>query len=216
MLSAPSPVGHAASVAWGDVPGWIGAISTMLGLIAAGIAAWYVRGQLIEMRRQTEANGEELDRQRVEWAEADRVRARAQAEQIDIIPELRLADLPSVGSGTYWTATVTNESNRPIRNLQCRANVEGADKPNQLMNNHIGRVADVGNTGERFVKDGDLRAPLPVLRRGEHVTFLSSLPPAPAWLTKFWVQFEDDADLLWQLDSYGHLQRIEPGDWWTY
>ncbi len=205
-----------ASVALGDLPGWIGAVSTFLGLIAAGFAAWYVRGQLIEMRRQADANGEELARQRTEWAEADRVRARAQAEQIDIMPESRLADLPTFGSGTYWTATVVNGSNRPIRNLRCRANVEGQDKPNQLMNDHIGRIADVGNTGKRFVKDADLRAPLPVLRRGESVTFLSPLTPGPAWLTRFWVQFEDDADLHWQLDSHGHLQRIEPDERWTY
>jgi hypothetical protein len=202
-----------ASVALGDLPGWIGALSTFLGLVAAGFAAWYVRGQLIEMRRQADANGEELARQRIEWAETDRIRARDQAVRIDVAPEKHPADLPGIGSHTYWTLVVKNTSNRPIYGVRFRANVKAAYEPMATIDERVGRIRDIGN-GPYFFQDAELQHPLPVLRRDAEVAFLvptvTDLYPNP----KFWIQFSDDAGSLWELDSDMHLRPIS--ERWVY
>src|SRR5690349_16844593 len=93
----------ASPVAWGDVPGWISAGATVLGLIAAGLAAWFVKGQLDVMkeqaardRKRAEHDREEIAHQRAEWAEADRLRARAQAKQIDVSPGAHIVEMSGI------------------------------------------------------------------------------------------------------------------------
>lgn len=228
-VSTASPATSSiAAVAWGDVPGWVSAIAAILALAAAAVAAWYVHkqygtmkdqydamknqgvvmsGQLDVMKEQAAADREVIDRQRVEWAEADRIRARDQAARIDVTPEKHPADLPGVGSHTYWTLVVKNTSNRPIYGVRFRANVKAADEPMATMDERVGRVRDIGN-GPYFFQDAELRHPLPVLRRDAEVAFLvppvTDLYPNP----KFWIQFEDDAGSLWELDSDMHLRPI--------
>lgn len=222
---APSLI---AAVAWGDVPGWVSAIAAILALAAAVAAALYVRSQYIVMRDQRDVMNSQLDvmkeqaaadrdeiaRQRTELTEGDRVRARVQANLIDFIPARTIAELSGLGAGTYLTATVVNNSNRPVRLVRVKANPENGDTPTHNMDEYVGRIRDVGDTGRRFVRDTDLRSPLELLRRGEDVTFLFPIVANDYPRTRFWLQFEDDAGLLWELDSDAHLRPIT--ERWPY
>lgn len=213
MLSAV-PNSHVTAVAWGDVPSWVSATATTLGLIAAGIAAWFVRGQLNVMKEQATRERVEFERQRLELIEGERIRARAQAELIDVLPSQRHADLGVTHSGIFPVLTVVNGSNRPIHHLRCKASPLHTDAPTNELNSYIGRMKQVGDTGLHFVRDASLRSPLPVLRRNEELTFLLEMDATSIPDTRFWIQFEDDAGLWWQLDSDMHLMRITDAERW--
>jgi hypothetical protein len=216
---------HAAAVNMGDVPTWIGGVSAALGLIAASIAAVFVKrqfdvlkDQLGVMKEQAAADREEVARQRADLAEAEQLRARAQAEQIDVTPGRHYAELQGINPETFLTLTVHNGSNRPIRGLKVKANPQGGDDPTHDLDLHLGRLEDesyqqpmpqIGDPTLNFVQDKSLRSPLALLRRDEDVSFLLALA-ADRWpIAKYWVQFGDDAGLVWELDSDMHLRRIE-------
>lgn len=216
-------------VNWGDVPSWIGACATVLGLAAAIVAAVFVKGQLDAMKAQLRMAEEqagvdraELERQRSEQEASERLRARTQAEQVDVIPGSAPATLPGINPGTFLTLTIKNDSNRPIRGVRCKANLDGGALPMYDMDQHLGHLTSdldflamtgaverIGPPPLTFEPDGTLRSPLPLLRRGDEVTFLLARPADRHPAVRFWAQFEDDARSLWELDSDMHLAPIE-------
>lgn len=239
MSASPTvPTVRTAAVSWGDVPGWVSAIAAMLALAAAVAAALYVKrqfevmrdqrdvmnNQLDVMREQATADRDEIARQRAELAEGDRLRARAQAEQVDAKPGRHEALRLDIEAGTFPTLTITNSSSRPIRFLRCKAEPMGGDAPDRWAERYIGQLDAAFEFGEmrtvsgipptRFAQDTELRPPL-MLRRHEHVTFLLEMDADKYPNTRFWVEFQDDAEQWWQLDSDMHLKAIKLDDRWA-
>lgn len=228
MSASPAvPTVHTAAVSWGDVPGWVSAIAAILALAAAVIAAFYVKSQydvmsdqrdvmndqLDVMKEQAAADREEITRQRAELAERDRLRAREQASKVEVKHQKHQAALAGMATGTFWTVAVRNASDRPIRGVRCKADVQGNDQPMQSMDEYLGYIKDIGN-GPYFYQDADLRSPVPILRRDEHVVFIVPIAADEYPNPRFWLQFADDAGTLWELDSDMHLKPIS--ERWAY
>jgi hypothetical protein len=212
-------------VDWGDVPTWVGSIGTFLLVLFAGIAARWAAKQLKEMQDQTKSireandeNREELKRLRARQDEADRVRARAQAGEINVVADRYWARLDhGPNPDVFLTLTVNNESLRPIRGLRCKADQLGGDKPTVPLADYLGRVRNSGGEfdGRDFIQDKSLRSPMKLLRSHEACTFLLTSVAKQYPNVRFWVQFQDDAGLWWELDSDMHLIQIEAAERWS-
>jgi hypothetical protein len=89
-----------ASLDWGDVPTWIGAVATMLAFIAAWVAA-RAAWRVLELERTR-------DRLRRE------VEDRVQADRVAAWPSLGPSNPDDPDSPEVWGATVRNASELPV------------------------------------------------------------------------------------------------------
>jgi hypothetical protein len=173
-------------------------------------------GQLDEMRQSAADNRLLMDRKLEEFAEVDRLRARVQAEKIEVSLEWAYADLPNIDRDMFPVFTIKNESNRPIRHVECRANPLHGDQPTHPVNDYVGHIErveiDTDVPDELFFKWYSYAgSPIPVLKSGWNRSFL--LRVAAQHFT-FWFQFQDDSDLWWHLDGDLRLKRIRPEERW--
>jgi len=234
-------VNVASAVDWGDVPTWVNSVEALFLVVAAVLGGRWAAGQLNEMKAQSQSNREaneelrkaneearkandenreELERLRARQDAEDRLRTRAQAEKIDVIAGGHPAALRSINPDVFLTLTVRNESPRPIRHLRCKADQQGSDRPTTSLSQYSGRLEENDDSEScidhpfKFVEDPRWRYPVELLRRGEECTFLLAALPRQCPNARFWVQFQDDADLWWDLDSDMRLRQIPAEERW--
>jgi hypothetical protein len=163
-------------------------------LIIAGVGGWIALAQL---RQQQKVIGRELRR----GAELEEARLRDQAAAVDLAW--------SIKSGRETFVRVTNNSHRPIRDLDCRI---VSDKDGEL----ITLPEKAGEMQEKKLQNGSnwvlpdkgvaLGEWCNVLRSRGHAGFLMPKPPGSS--QRALLRFTDDAGLRWQLDNELHLERI--------
>jgi hypothetical protein len=225
---SPSPSAHG-GIEWGDVPAWVAAIATVIGLTAAitgaVIAFRQFRLQTAILNGEVERNkrrDELLDGQLKELLERANDRAREQAEQI----------YPVWYNGQV---SVRNHSSRPITSLAIRVAItddHGGHTTYHASGWHEGRDISDGKRSSGDIVDG---AVLPVLRPGHQAESLwassahtpTRTTPSGKEMPKLvrmvtvsrppdlqLLRFNDDAGRRWQLDEYQHLERAPEDDGW--
>jgi hypothetical protein len=208
-LSARAVVWAASRIALGDLPTWIGAVATLLGVGAASVAAYFVYQQL-------KAQREELADQRADITRQTAALERQQADQIDLAWASGRAVLFS-RSGSSQNAPVKREilvvhnaSNRPIRMITCQG--QHADGSPMLPTESGSCIKGV--PGERAPYVYQVFNPQPahwvrLLRAGEMWAFIFETGEVSLKDLRYEIEFTDDAELCWQLDQDLHLRKPE-------
>jgi hypothetical protein len=105
-------------------------------------------------------------------------------------------------------AAVHNRSNRPIRNVICRASNSG------LPLAYPGVIGPLlGDNGAPVLAYGIKNSRIPLARVGTMYGFLFSVNRQANPDFAFVLRFTDDADLEWQIDNDLHLQKLDHRDW---
>jgi hypothetical protein len=188
-----------------DIAAWV---AVGLAFISAWVAWLQLRSQLGDIARQTQS----LKRQQ------------ANDVDLDFDPPFDGSPLPQ---DRPWYAAVINKSNRPIRDVFCGIPGKPGQRPipaahwtilNEwpiVAKNHFSYLLPAYDLGERsksaepvkpgaYPKPGD-HSRLDIIRSGERIGFTFN---HDEWQPGIVVQFTDDADLRWQIDSDSHLQEI--------
>ena len=188
-----------------DIAAWV---AVGLAFISAWVAWLQLRGQLRDIARQTQS----LKRQQ------------ANDVDLDFDPPFDGSPLPQ---DRPWYAAVTNKSNRPIRDVFC--GIPGEPGESSIPAAHwtiinewpivkkghfsyllpayeLGKRSRSGEAGKPggYPEPGD-HSQLDIIRAGERIGFTFNHED---WQPGIVVQFTDDADLRWQLDSDLHLQEV--------
>jgi hypothetical protein len=200
------PTGHHPD--WGDFPAWFAFIAAA---IAGGVALTQLKAQQDQINAEAERNVKRdqlLDSQLVEAQQRTIANQRRQAEKIRLQPDGSLA------------AKVSNESERPIRDVACRMEQDSQLIPPQKFNfviyapgppgtpapAHVSLPAKVGNydlaTG-RFFR----------LLAGEEMRATFARDPQHAQSMKYVIRFTDDAEIRWQLNSDMRLTSTPDNEW---
>jgi hypothetical protein len=207
---SPSPSGHS-GLDWGDVPAWVAAVATVVGLTAAItgalIAYRQFRQQTDVLKGEIERNkrrDELLDGQVEELRERADERAREQAEGVSV----------------WWEsaqgATVYNESRRPIARVSASVLVsvpEGGYTTHRATSwtllDLLGEVYDGGGGTPRAGRS-NLE---PVVRSKNRLHFTFEDLPFRNKTMRLLIRFDDDARRRWELDEFGHLEPAPPDRW---
>jgi hypothetical protein len=194
--STPPPHGGAD---WGNVPAWVAAIATVVGLAAAITAAVIAyrqfRQQTDVLKGEAERNkrrDELLDGELRDLRDREELRTREQAERVDVA-------MRADGTEIY----VDNQSTRPITRIDAyiQAPLPDGGLEGRGVNGWL--LGAIGRRGGGV---------LPVLRPRARATALLQPPPeVESW--RGVVRFNDDAGRRWQLDQFMHLERAPDDDW---
>lgn len=223
VVAAVGAVGWTFSWHWGDVPTWVGALATLAALGAATAGAVGVFHQLRSLTeqadlqrealalqiQQADADRAERDRRVAQELEIHRIGLRRQAEQIDITPAEHGQMHEGLGKYvTHLSLHVENASERPIRNVGCRAwTGEGQRAPS-------GTCQFVDSDGRWIATEQTPGSGLEVLRRHAAIDFVFGSVEDLGRGLVYVLRFTDDAGLHWQLDDTMHLVKIaDRTDW---
>lgn len=219
----------------GDLPTWIGAVGTVLGVVAAAIAAYFVYGQLSELREQARLQRKASEDHERELEDIREVQAR----QLELI-NLEIADRRSmqarlikversvtqwganlgITSGFTFALTIANESHAPISNVM----VKYPNQPNfddgvpaehwyRLINGGLAPRPGAAITGE-WLKSIRATVPAQLLEQGVAAMFTSPIMGEEAVkLLSGIARFTDAAQRHWHVDELGVLTEISERSW---
>ena len=190
--------------AWGDVPTWL---LLIVGVVGGGAALWQLRLQRIQLHDQQEV-----------IANQTRVQERQQAEQVEL--SRRPAE-PIRSDDEYrhvWMAVVENRSPRPIRNVVCRikpsARPPGDHDGYEWEAEAVAQLVPVELPRDTEIfADPDAIGRVRVIPSNRKYGFKFPFPTKGHECAEFKVRFEDDTDLLWEIDNDLHLQKLDSRDW---
>jgi hypothetical protein len=191
---------HKHSVAWGDVPTWLAFVVVLIGLPAALLQ---LNMQRIQLREQ---QGELRERQiLLERQQADRINLTR--DYSDSAPE-------SYSTTRHvWMAVVTNDSERPIRDVASR--IQLVEDGPLLSGARIGELVPMEalQAGRAF-QDIPTTNKVAMIRVNRSYGFAFGVSADDNPTAQAIVRFTDDAGLHWQLDQDLHLQKLrQRNDW---
>lgn len=167
-------------VAWGDVPGWVGAVSSLAALAAASVAA-VVAHRVFRLEQSR-------DEDQVATQQS------AQASKIAAWPSVVLSDPVDHLSATVWGAALRNGSDLPIYQVHVNL-VSLTDRGETAV------VLEVVPPGDWLLSGSELYPrPSEPLMRAE----ARGLPPPPYVVD---LTFSDSAGQGWHRDRKGLLSR---------
>lgn len=207
--------------AWGDIPTWLAFIAASAAAVAALIQLSRQQKQITEEAARNEKRDKLLDSQLVEAAERMKAYRRQQAEQI-ILTGFRVRPSRDGNPGRPGSCQVANESGRPIRDVTCRASVDGnLSLPTEFRIEAeffpaIGSAATASTTSYLPADDGTFD-----LGTGSYLHLLANqiirvgfpADTADAGNVRYLIRFADDAENRWQLDADMHLTVPPDSDW---
>jgi hypothetical protein len=191
---------HKHSVAWGDVPTWLEFVVVFIGLPAALLQLNMQRIQLREQQRELAEHRLLQDRQ-----QADKVNLTR--DQSDSAPATYSA------TGQVWMAVVTNDSERPIRDVASRIQIV-RDGP-LIGDARIGELIPMlsAQSGRAF-QDLSTGNQVAIIRINHSYGFAFSVGADGHPTAHVMARFTDDAGLHWQLDQDLHLEKLIGRDDW--
>lgn len=194
---------------WGDVATWVAAVATVLAFAAAAIAAMAAFDQLRMLKEQAMTDRDEADKRAERNDELREVEARKQAEQVDVEPNTRPVDLSGAPEPEMvLTLYVENNSSRPIRQVECRAILNGQACPATSTAHFEDSIG-----GGRAVDQSDV-IPVQLMRRSTNLEFIVPWAAEAHPNATYRLRFTDDAGLHWELTDDMHLTRIaDRADW---
>ena len=202
-------------VDWGDVPTWVTAGVALLALVAA-VRAY--QDQSAGLKKQAEA----VEMQRQQLEAQTRLQEREQADPVDV--QVRAYDgaqatvLPRDKGEQVHMVVVINNSNRPIRFVVPKVEPgDGNWKGTQgaKIADVLGEMTPIG-VGSARVDAFEFKARtgvMPLLRAGHKAAFAWGLTVLARPSIRSCVRFTDDAGLVWEVDSFLHLQKLSSRDW---
>lgn len=233
--SLPTGSPRASSLGMGDLPTWIGAAGTVLGVVAAAIAAYFVYGQLSELREQARLQRKASKDHERELKDIREV----QAKQLELI-NLEIGDRRSfqarqvkvgrsvtqwganlgVDQGFAYTLTITNESHAPISNVMAKYPNQpdfddgmSAECWYQLVDGRLAPGAKRVVTGE-WLKSVRFPVPAQLVEQGQAAMFASpTMGEEAVKLLTGLVRFTDAGQRHWHIDEVGVLTEISERSW---
>lgn len=203
---------------WGDVPTW-GAV--LAGAVGGTAALIQLRQQGNVLKGEVERNkrrDELLDGQLRELGRRAMLAERQQANYV--LVELKQwsgtgsGALPPGSIGTAYLAAVTNESDRPIRHVVARLDIDGelsrfATRLGQLVEGHFFQAATALQFN--YFADGDR---FDLIRAGTSGGFAFPREVEDHRKAAVTARFTDDAGLHWEVDHDLSLARLDNRDDW--
>lgn len=191
---------HGHNTAWGDVPTWLAAAIVFIGLPAALLQLNMQRIQLREQQHELREHHLLLERQ--------------QADKVDLIRDY--GDSPPAtysAPGRVWMAVVTNNSERPIRDVASRIQlVQGSPL---LGGARIGElIPNPTLQGGRAFQDRSTENKVAIIRINHCYGFVFGVSADEHPIAQVTTRFTDDAGLHWQLDQDLHLKRLDDRNDW--
>lgn len=219
----------------GDLPTWVGAVGTVLGVIAAAVAAYFVYGQLSELREQARLQRKASEDHERELEDIREVQAKqlelinleiadrrsAQAQQVKVVRSvIKWGANLGIDDGFVYALTISNESPAPISNVM----VKYPNQPNfddGLPAEHWFRLGDARLApgvkrvlSVELVKGARFPVPAQLLEQGQAAMFTSPAmgEDAVKLLTGI-VRFTDAGQRHWHIDELGVLTEIRERSW---
>lgn len=191
---------HGHSVTWGDVPTWLASVAVFIGLPAALLQLNMQRIQLREQQHELREHRLLLERQ-----QADKVNLTR--DHSDSTP----ATYPA--KGQVWMAVITNDSERPIREVASRIQlVRGGPL---LGNARIGELIPMANVqGGRAFQDRSVENKVAIIRVSHSYGFAFGVGVDEYPTAQVTARFTDDVGLHWQLDQDLHLKKLDDRNDW--
>jgi hypothetical protein len=192
---------HEHSVAWGDVPTWLASVVVFIGLPAALLQLNMQRIQLREQQQELREHRLLIERQ-----QADKVNLTR--NHSDSTPENYSA------MGLVWMAVITNDSERPIRDVASRMQlVQGGSLLGEA---RIGQLIPMATAqGGRGFRDHSAEDnKVAIIRIGHSYGFAFGVGVDEHPMAQVIARFTDDIGLHWQLDQDLHLKKLgNRSDW---
>jgi len=187
-------------VAWGDVPTWVESVAVAIGLPAALLQLNMQRIQLRDQQHELAEHRLLLDRQQASNVNLTR-------DASDSRPATYSA------AGQVWMAVITNNSERPIRDVASRIQVV-RDGP-LVGEARIGELISNSNVrGGRAFRDISTDHKVSIIRINNSCGFAFGVGADTNPTAQVTARFTDDAGLHWQLDQDLHLRKlVDRGDW---
>lgn len=228
VITAVGVLGWAFDWQWGDVPTWVEALATVVGLTAAAAGAVGVFRQLTTLTKQVNLQAEalrlqgdalnlqadqaaadraEAGRRTAQELEVRRVELRRQAEQVEITPTERDHEPPGVNRDVFLVLHVENSSGRPVRNVTCRLILDGAEYT------PVEACRFVNPNGTWAAVDRTQRFPI-LLRRQATADFVFGLVADLNHGATYKLRFTDDTDLHWELTDDMRLIQLDDRTVW--
>lgn len=191
---------HGHSVAWGDVPTWLASIVIFIGLPAALLQLNMQRIQLREQQRELREHQVLLERQQANKISLTRDRS-------DSAPANYSA------TGRVWMAVITNDSERPIRDVASR--IQLVQDGSLLGDARIGELIPMPAVqGGRAFQDSPAESKAAMIRINHSYGFAFGVSADEYPTAQVVARFTDDAGMHWQLDQDLHLKKIgDRNDW---
>jgi hypothetical protein len=191
---------HGHSVAWGDVPTWLAFVVVFIGLPAALLQLNMQRIQLREQQHELREHRLLVERQ--------------QANKVNITRD-RSDSTPATYSATgqVWMAVITNDSERPIRDVASRIQlVQGGPL---LGDARIGQLIPMPAVqGGRAFQDRSAENKVVIIRINHSYGFAFSVGSDEYPMAQVTARFTDDVGLHWQLDQDLHLKKLDDRNDW--
>jgi hypothetical protein len=220
----------------GDVPTWVGAVGTVFGVVAAAVAAYFVYGQLAELRGQSELQRRASEDQQRELADIRAVqekqlelmnleifeRRSSQARQIKVRRVVReWGGDQDISNGYTLAVEVRNDSSAPVSNVMVKypnqPNFDDGERSEYTYTMQTNWFDHLGGEPPKSVED--LRrirgaAPLKMLEQGR-VSVFTAAPrqKSAARLLTGIVRFTDADQRHWHVDELGVLTEIGERAW---
>jgi hypothetical protein len=218
-----------AGAAFGDVPTWIGAIATLLGVVAAAVAALFVYRQLKELRTQSKLQIDAAAKQEAELAEVRKVQGR-QLEQLELeiferrsaqARQIRLnrAVVPwgidqGITSGHTLAMLIENTSHGAISNITARYTLPGTDNEPGVYAYWWSPQQAASLRTPDDLKSRRILMPVAIVDPGKMVQ-LTAHPRAERDARQLGgiVRFTDAEGRHWEVDQTGVLRELPRRDW---
>jgi hypothetical protein len=191
---------HEHSVAWGDVPTWLASVVVFFGLPAALLQLNMQRVQLREQQRDLAEHRLLLERQ--------------QANKVNLTRESSDSSPAAYsGAGQVWMAVISNNSERPIRNVASRIQIE-RDGP-LIGDARIGElIPNSSAQSGRAFEDLLTEHKVVIIRIDNSCGFAFGVGADMHPTAQVAARFTDDAGLHWQLDQDLHLEKLVDRSEW--
>ena len=180
--------------------------------------------QFEDQRKINQKRDELLDKQIRESEQWAHTFERRQADQIDlapipISPSREVPGLDPTVDGRAWSADVTNDSPRPIRNVAGRIKATTGSPPQEAVLTDVYAEftpSDLfaGGGGGKVLLKLSARPDIPLMRAGKTGALIFPFGARENPDARITVRFTDDAGLHWQIDHDLHLQKLDNRDDW--
>lgn len=192
---------HEHSVAWGDVPTWLASVVVFIGFPAALLQLNMQRIQLREQQHELRDHRLLFERQQANKVNLAR-------NHSDSTPE----NYPTMGQ--VWMAVITNDSERPIRDVASR--IQLARGVPLLGEARIGELIPMATAqgGRGFQDLSTENNRVAIIRIGHSCGFAFGIGADEHPMAQVIARFTDDIGLHWQLDQDLHLEKLgDRNDW---
>lgn len=203
---------------WGDAPTWgavvVGAAAATAALVQLRQQGNVLRGEVERNKRRDELLDEQLRELERRALLAERQQANYVVVELKQWSGTRSGALPEGSKNPAYLAAVTNESDRPIRHVVARLDIDGgpslfATRLGQLVEGHF--FAAATTLQFNYFTDGDR---IDLIRVASSGGFAFPREVEDSVRARVTTRFTDDAGLDWEVDHDLSLTRLDNRDDW--